>query len=334
VNRNPVEMREDDLRVWEEDLNEFVPQKIYDCHIHMFDKKYVSTQYHDNLHFKDADNETLRIWSNTLFPGRESHYLVLGCPHLGTDVQKHNQMIQTELRADPLSRANRLTTPDCRPSDIENDIKHNGFIGLKVYRIYSVTGDKDECRIKDFLPEEQLELANDMGCWVTLHMAKQLGAGDPENLSDLEEYTTKKYPNIKWILAHCARSFTYYQISKGIERLKNMPNIWYDLSAVCDVNVFYTLFSKEKHNRIFFGTDGIDSTNFHGSYFSMGRAWKQLSLDSWGSQELPHTGFRPILAIYEQLLAIKHASEMAGLSKEAVEDIFWRNAVEAFGIDW
>ena len=41
MNRNPVELRKDDVRIWEEDLNEFVPQKIYDCHIHMFDKKYV-----------------------------------------------------------------------------------------------------------------------------------------------------------------------------------------------------------------------------------------------------------------------------------------------------
>ena len=333
MNRNPVELRADDVRVWEEDLNEFVPQKIYDCHIHMFDKKYVDRKYHGDLHFGDADHETLRIWSNKLFPGRESHYLVLGCPHLGTDVNQHNQMIQRELSSDPLSRANRLTTPDSSLSDIEKDIKHNGFIGLKVYRIYSVTGDKDECRIKDFLPEEQLELANDLGCWVTLHMAKQLGGGDPENLSDLEKYTIK-YPNIKWILAHCARSFTYYQISKGIERLRDMPNIWYDLSAVCDTTVFYTLFSKENHKRIFFGTDGIDSTNFHGSYFAMGRAWKMLDVDNWGAEQFDHTEFRPILAIYEQLLAIKHASAMVGFTKDQVEDIFWRNATEALNIDW
>ena len=333
MNRNPVELRTDDVRVWEEDLNEFVPQKIYDCHIHMFDKKYVDRKYHSDLHFGDADHETLRIWSNKLFPGRESHYLVLGCPHLGTDVSQHNQMIQRELNSDPLSKANRLTTPNCSLSDIEKDIKYNGFIGLKVYRIYSVTGDISECRIKDFLPEEQLEVANDLGCWVTLHMAKQLGAGDPENLSDLEEYTAK-YPNIKWILAHCARSFTYYQISKGIERLRDMPNIWYDLSAVCDVTAFYTLFSKENHKRIFFGTDGIDSTNFHGSYFSMGRAWKMLDVGDWGSEQFDHTEFRPILAIYEQLLAIKHASAMVGFSKDQVEDIFWRNATEALNIDW
>ena len=333
MNRNPVELRKDDVRIWEEDLNEFVPQKIYDCHIHMFDKKYVNKQYHSHLHFGDADHETLRIWSNKLFPGRESHYLVLGCPHLGTDVKQHNEMIQRELKGDPLSRANRLTTPECNPLDIENDIKNNGFMGLKVYRIYSVTGDPNECRIKDFLPEAQLEVANDLGCWVTLHMAKQLGGGDPENLADLENYT-RKYPNIKWILAHCARSFTYYQIKQGIERLRAMPNIWYDLSAVCDVTVFYTLFTKENHKRIFFGTDGIDSTNFHGSYFPMGRAWKMLDVSDWGADQFGHTEFTPIVAIYEQLLAMKHAAEMAGFSKDQIEDIFWRNAVREFGIDW
>ena len=45
--------------------------------------------------------------------------------------------------------------------DIENDIKNKGFQGLKVYRMYSVTGDIANCVIEDYLPHEQLELAND-----------------------------------------------------------------------------------------------------------------------------------------------------------------------------
>ena len=59
-----------------------------------------------------------------------------------------------------------------------------------------------------------------------------------------------------------------------------------------------------------------------------------LDVSDWGADQFGHTEFTPIVAIYEQLLAMKHAAEMAGFSKDQIEDIFWRNAVREFGIDW
>ena len=96
-------------------------------------------------------------------------------------------------------------------------------MGLKPYRYFSVTGDVNECRIHEFLPHAQLELANQLGLWVTMHLSRSNGCGDSHNLDDLEEFTTKRYPQIKWILAHCARSFTYWPIRQAIERLREDP---------------------------------------------------------------------------------------------------------------
>ena len=111
-----------------------------------------------------------------------------------------------------------------------------------------------------------------------------------------------------------------------------MPNIWYDLSAVTDVRPFITLFSKEDIRRLFFGSDGVDSTYFHGQYVALGRAWQMLDTARL-ELGLPHTDSRPILAIYEQLLSMKQAAEIAELSTEDIENIFWRNAADAFKID-
>ena len=140
--------------------------------------------------------------------------LIIGKPLIGTDINAHNEFIYQEINGETKTRAHRLTTPKDSLKDIENDIKNKGFQGLKVYRYFSSTGDPNECSIEDYLPHEQLELANELGIWITLHMAKQDGCGDKRNLSDLEEFTTKRYPNIKWILAHVARSFTYRPIEK------------------------------------------------------------------------------------------------------------------------
>ena len=334
VAESPVDYRDADRQVWEEELADFVPSRIYDTHIHLYSDALVSDEHGERHKFKDADFSTMEARSDRLYPGRETHYLVLGCPALGTDVDAHNRMMFDEVSADPMSRMNRLTTPADTPEQIERDVKELGFIGLKPYRIYSTSGDDDlTCRIRDFLPERQLEVANDLGLWVTMHLARPGGCGDEDNLSDLEEYTTRSFPNVKWILAHCGRSFSYWPIRNGIDRLRDMPNIHYDLSAVCDVRPFVTLFQKEDHRRLFYGSDGIDSTVFHGKYVTFGRGWRGLNVDNYPDTELA-AARHPILAIYEELLCIKHAAEIAGLSQDQVEDVFWRNAVTALGVDW
>ena len=152
-----------------------------------------------------------------------------------------------------------------------------------------------------------------------MHLSRHHGCADEHNLKDLQEFTTRRYPNIKWILAHCARSFTYWPIRQAIDRLRDLPNIWYDLSAVTDVRPFLTLFSRENTKRLFFGSDGVDSTYFHGQYVALGRAWQGLDVSRF-ELRFPHCDARPILAIYEQLLSMKHAAEIVELSADQIAD--------------
>jgi len=112
-----------------------------------------------------------------------------------------------------------------------------------------------------------------------------------------------------------------------------LPNIWYDTSAVTDLRPFITLFGQENPRRILYGSDGVDATYFHGQYVALGRAWQSLNLDTIDLR-FPHCDGRPILAIYEQLLSMKQAAEIVGLSPADIEHIFWRNAVECFGINF
>jgi len=71
---------------------------------------------------------------------------------------------------------------------------------------------------------------------------------------------------------------------------------------------------------------------FHGRYVPLGRFWYQMETPEYAKQPKIHTDARPVLAIYDQLLAIKHAAELAGLSRAQIEDVFYRNARAAFGI--
>ncbi len=325
----PADYSDSDRKVWEEELNDFVPQRIFDAHCHMFQQDHMRPDAKPTGR-SEVDLEKLREWGRTLYPGRDMNFLVLGLPVVGNDPDRHNPWLAKQVALDPDSRANRLVTPSCTPEKVAADLDSGAFIGLKPYRVFSVTGDIDLCRIHEFLTHEQMEVANEKGCWVTMHLSRPHGCADEMNLKDLEEYTTKRYPNIKWILAHCARSFTYWPIQQAIERLRDMPNIWYDLSAVMNMHPFLTLFQGENLKRIFFGSDGVNATFFHGKYVAFGRYWYQVTPDEKFSYT--HTDDRPILAIYEQILAMKQAADIAQLSREDIEGIFWRNAHEALGI--
>lgn len=323
-----------DQQIWEEELQDFVPDRVFDAHIHMFDPVHLSEAASAAVNpWGFADFSTLKQWAERLYPRRETHFLVLGTPAVGIDVDAHNNWCIEQVRLDPQSRMNRLVTPSCRVPDIERDMRERGFIGLKPYRLFSVTGDIAQCRIHEFLTHEQLEMANELGLWVTMHLARFHGCADEFNLSDLREFTGKRYPNIKWILAHCARSFTYWPIREAIDQLRDMPNIWYDVSAVTDVRPLITLFSREDRRRIFYGSDGVDATYFHGQYAAMGRAWQSVDAGRLNLQ-FPHCDGRPILAIYEQLLSMKHAAEIAQWSPDDIQNLFWKNAATAFDVQF
>ena len=323
-----------DQQIWDEELQDFIPDRVFDAHIHLFHHSHVpQSGQSTSPGWSDVDLATLRQWAARLYPGRETHFLVLGTPTRGIDVTAHNRWCIEQVRQDPQSRMNRLVTPACRVKEIERDIQEQGFIGLKPYRLFSVTGDIAQCRIHEFLPHEQLELANELGLWVTMHLSRFHGCADEYNLRDLQEFTGSRYPKIKWILAHCARSFTYWPIRQAIDALRDMPNIWYDVSAVTDVRPMITLFSRENNRRIFYGSDGVDATYFHGQYAAMGRAWQYVDIDRFQLQ-FPHCDGRPILAIYEQLLSMKHAAEIAQWSADDIQDLFWRNAAQAFHVSF
>jgi len=319
-----------DRQIWEEELEAFVPRRIFDAHAHLFWHDHLPAGHPKLTAWCDADDAAHRRWARRLYPGREMHYLYLGTPVPGIDVGRHNEFIARQLKKDPRSRANLLVTPACTPETIAATARRPGFVGLKPYRMFSVNGNPDTCRIHEFFPEAQLEVADELGLWVTLHLSRYHAAADRDNLRDLTRYTTRRYPRIKWILAHCARSFTYWPIRESVERLRELPNLFYDLSAVCDVRPILTLFQREDFRRIFFGSDGISPTFFRGGYFALGRSWLTLSSAHFSDATFPHCDGRPILAIYENLLAIKQAAAIAGFGRSEIDALFWGNAAREF----
>ena len=214
-----------------------------------------------------------------------------------------------------------LVHPGMTPEAIDAAVEESGFLGFKPYRFYSTTGDTVECRITDFLPEAQLEVADARGLLIMLHLSKRHGIADPENLTDLERLSAR-FPNIRWILAHCARSYYPAPIRKAAPVLRDLPKAWYDVSSVCDSDAIAALVDVVGVDRVMYGSDDLPVGAIRGKYVTFGRGWAFLG-ESNHSLNLAHCDGRMTFVRYEQLRAMVRA---LGTDKADLCRVFHDNA--------
>lgn len=309
-----------DREFWDRELEDFVPQKIYDMHTHLWTE---SGQEHlppaDGGLRTEIDFAALYRWSTQLFPGRECHFLALGTPIANMDTAKYNHWLAKEIAIDPASIGAMIATPMTTQEELNKGFGKDKFHAVKPYRIFAA--DSRCARIVDFLPESLLEVINEHRKAVTLHLSMPDGADSPQNIDDLQ-YLNKKYPHIKWILAHCARAFNSTFLKKSIHILKHLPNIYYDTSAVNDLYTHFLLLKHENLNRIMFGSDNVAAGCTRGKYITYARAWQFHP----GSEQLEHCDARATLVVYEQLLQQKRAAGILELSNDAINKLFCKNA--------
>ncbi|MBQ9788153.1 MAG: amidohydrolase family protein [Lentisphaeria bacterium] len=311
-----------DREIWYEELEDFVPAKIFDAHAHLWHNRYANGK---PTPYINTDFETLDKFSKTIFPNREIDYLLLATPFPGTELKGYTEFMGEEIAKSPSKIGSTVVTPEITPEELANSIEKYNFRGLKPYRLFAK--DPANCRITDYLPESFIEVADEYKLCITMHMSRFDGIADEQNLADFK-YFTSKYKNVRWILAHCARAFNPYTLEKNIFVLRDMPNIYYDTSAVCDSRTHYLLFKHENKSRLMFGTDNIDAGGVHAKYITWGKGWQFFP-----GMDVPHCRPDATLVCYENLRSTKQAADMAGITNDELQDIFYGNAKQFFGIE-
>jgi len=323
-----------DRRIWESELEGFVPKRIFDVHTHVYRWAFnldpaKDTGPLDELigrRFPEADWAALDAWDATLMPGREVHRLAFSYPFpKACDFDAANRFAASEASRDPRSGALMLVHPAMTAKHLETKLRDQALLGFKPYRFYSSTGDPVACRIADFLPEHQVQIADRRRLIVTLHLAKRDGIADAENLDDLVRLSAE-YPRVRWILAHCARSYSAWAIERAATRLRGLPNVWYDTSSVCESDAIEALLSGVGPDRVMYGSDDLPVGVLRGKYVTFGYAWAFLS-ETNHSLNLSHCDPRMTFVRYEQLRAMRRAALRLGLGPAQIEDLFHNTAV-------
>ena len=330
---SPLELRDIDRRIWEQELDGFVPKKVFDAHSHIYQWKFnlAPKKNEGGLarlvvpRYEQASFALLEQTDAVLMPGREVHRLSFPFPFAPLcDFDASNSYLAEQIACDSSSAGLMLVHPGMTAEDINRQLDRFHFLGFKPYRFYSANADAVHCSITDFMPEHQIEIAHERGLIIMMHLSKTDGVADPDNLRDLQQLC-RRYPNVRWILAHCARSYSTWAIERAASVLRELPNLWYDTSSVCETDAIATLLKTVPPGRVMYGSDDLPVGVLRGKYISFGFGWAYLGPENH-RLNLDHCNAEMTFTRYEQLRAMKRAADWLQMGEPEIRDLFYNTA--------
>ena len=328
------EYRACDRALYEKELKNFLPDRMFDAHVHIstaglpaYGSHNGGSTWTDYLCKEMGVREFLEM-NKVMFPDQKMEALIFGMCLTAIDETNAYVIANNKDYGFPmLYRSDYAQDPD----QLEANVKAGGFIGLKPYLSncppYIPAA---EVRIFDFLPPAHLEVANKNGWIVMLHIPRNKRLGDLVNIAQIMEIE-EKYPNVKLIVAHVGRAYTEADFGNAFEILKNTKHMMFDFTA----NLFTPAITEGIRtvgvDRFLYGTDlpiavmRMYRVVENGTYINV--VPKGYYGDLTGAAHMREEENDQIsLMVYEQLLAFKRSAAELRLSDADVEKIMYRNA--------
>lgn len=323
---------EQDRELFDRELNSYVPEKIFDAHAHWYRADHFPADSVPALVKSGppvAGSDEFDRQMELITPGRKTEGLFFPFPHTTVDVDAENEFLFEELKKRPQSRGQMLITMQQDPEFIRQTVRRCGFVGLKCYHVYSSRRPTFDSFIEEYLPEEQVRIAHEEGLSITLHMVRARALSDPANQQTIRRYC-ETYPNMRLILAHAARGFNAHHTIMGIESLRGLSNVWFDTSAVTDSGAIEAIINVMGHQRVLYGSD-FPVSHLRGRCVALGDSFLWISADN-AKLDVPYAKLELALVGHESLRTLKVATMSTRLPDSQVEDIFYNNGVELFGL--
>ncbi|MCM8759213.1 MAG: amidohydrolase family protein [Candidatus Omnitrophica bacterium] len=313
-----------------EQLKSFVPAKVFDSHAHIYRKKDEDFDYYiksKSSWFKSGPDEvTINLWRKHLkrLLGRnpESGFFSV-VPFMKDVFEKGNEFLIQQLEKNPGCYGLLFVTPDSPIRKIEAYLRNPQIVGLKVYHVFSKIKPTLNSPVFGFLPEKFWELAHHYKLVILLHPVRYYTIADPANYTFIRRMC-KKYPKVRLILAHMGASFNTYNFEKGIEKMKDLENIFVDTSVICESSTILAAIQKLGTKRILWGTDYPLSQRI-GRSFTIGDGFLWLDTENFDWHSF--SSCRPICFGLESLRALKQSAEQLGLTRSEIQDIFYSSAM-------
>jgi hypothetical protein len=210
---------------------------------------------------------------------------------------------------------------------IRQDLRGGRLLGLKPYPVYPRKTDESSVEIPEMLPDWAMEVANEAGGIIMLHIPRPGRLADPVNQRQIVELCTT-YPRTRVVLAHVGRAYFYKNVVGNLDALRDIPNLYFDLAMLNHWEVMEYAFDKLEPHKILFGSD-IPLALAPGKSVEINNQYTYVTPKPWSlSISDDHGKLRFTSFLYEELRAIRKAVERLGLGEDFVEGLFYANGMK------
>ena len=321
----------DDEKVWREELDGFLPRRLFDFHGHVYLKEHRppgAERLDAPAVVEEYPHEVFAAVERTLFPGREIKALVFGSVNVGVELDATNAYVSDAAQAHGWQALMVPSLTDGAETLLRK-VRAGGFLGFKPYWTFAAAHHdvaQNDVTLEMMVTDAMREAADRAGLVITTHIPRAGRLADPVNIAGLRRLCADA-PNAKIVLAHFGRCYFPEAVGDGLA-LAEVDNLYPELSFVQDAEVIEAIFRTFDRKKVLFGLDlpvaqekgkmiGINGQR----HFFTKRPHKWSAHVDADSYEVHCTLFA-----YEIVRAIRKASERAGLSRGEVEDVFAGNA--------
>jgi predicted TIM-barrel fold metal-dependent hydrolase len=340
------EVTENDRRIYETELKDFLPDKILDVHTHVWlesltvpesEEKVKRTVTWPSLVARDNSLEDLQETYRLMFPGKDVSALMFTSSVHSIESGRANNVYVSEASRRSGWPALYYSHPTQSPDEVEKMIRDGGFVGIKSY--LSLAPEyipENEIRIYDFFPKEQLKRMDELGAVVMLHIPRKGRLKDPVNLEQILEIKAA-YPNMRLIIAHVGRAYTREDVGNAFtDYLYKVPDLMYDFTANCCEYAITEVIRHAGPKHVMFGTDmpilrmRTHRIEENGTYINLvpPGLYGDPSQDPHLREVSEAEGKKITFFAYEELLAFKRACKTLNMTRQDVSDMMYGNAKE------
>lgn len=297
----------------------FVPERVFDAHGHLHGVEFCRQDGLTPYLRRNLDLLAYRTAMNLLFPDRTLEGALLfpfpirECDRVGLNSWMFSELGSQNSDCFP---GLALAAPNDNPKILERLLHEGGALGLKPYHYYSGDTDTLQAHVEAFVPEWMWELCHRYDGILMIHLMRDGGISDPDNLKTLARLC-EKYPRCQVILPHIARSFNF-RTARGLKNLANFPNIWVDTSAITEAEGIRIALDVLGPQRILFGSD-YPISHLRGHCATAGATFHWFYGDEVGDSRITLVGI-------DSLLSLRRACESVGLTRLEIKNIFSGNA--------
>jgi uncharacterized protein len=335
-----IEINRVDTEYYQERINDFLPKKIIDFHTHVWLKTFRKThsvkprgKTWPLLIAEENSIENLISTYDLMFPHQQITPVIFGWPERDVDLDETNNYI-SEVSSKFNLPSLIVTTPLWKKRELYERVVQGKFLGLKPYLSWAPENiPSNEITIYDFLPKHHLEIANQNGWIVLLHIPRSQRLRDPVNLKHMLEIEDK-FPNIKLIIAHIGRAYCQEDLGNALEILEETKNMVFDFSGNTNQFVMKAALETFGSKRLIFGSDlpivrmRMRRICEEGVYVNLvpPGIYGDLSGDPHMREVNREDGENLSFFLYESINALRVGADELGLTAEQISDVFFNNA--------